>query len=763
MQKLFKNLPYIICYVIAFALGMKQLREPDVWWQLLSGRWMIEHGQITKTDMFSFTMAGKPWINVKWLYEIFAAGLEKLAGPEGVILLQSVVNVLIVYLLFKTLKIFSKQLAQPVSKFFTVLSVMLFLAIVEYRMAGRPEMMSHLLCAIYVFILLRDPRMQWKSIAILVLLQCLWANMHEGYPVGMVIIGTAAAGSLLAYMLTRQKEYLQQSGRVFIIFIAAGLAILLNPNTVQLWKQPFEIYRQVWANKYTTELYSYKDIAYWTIEAKCHIVLLVLVVAFWVWRLFNARRTNTLAKFKNPVILGYLLLIPLFAYLSLTANRNIPFAQIILFPSIPIMLTWMVMRFKLEQKKYLLPIAKCSAVIASVIGVVFYITIVTNRFYKFTKSPNRFGIHVSMLHNPTGAADFIKKYHVKGPVFSDYFVSSYLLWSLYPDFRSYIDLRDLDVFPTAFFDDYFSLYTNPQKFYELDKKYNFSYVVISTSQLSALLQDMYWGETFNLMYLDPVVCVFLKQNEQNKALNSDFTLQKLFNWPAEIEDPSWASALTKLFNPTVAYEEEDEKNSPLKAAMFFNSVKNYPTSLKVLLPAIVDFADNAEANYTLGQTYMQFATAVEEQDERARKADSARIYLDIARDLDPNYAPVYSSLANLEMMYGNYDKAKDDFEKFVELDNTNDYIYFLLGVCYRNIWDKSGNVKFRDDVITCMKRSVELNPQNGKAYLYLSESYFSAGDKEKARQYLKQAIKSDNPLMPAEQNMMQKMRTQLGM
>src|SRR5579871_1263141 len=135
MQRRLKYIPYILCYLIAFVLAMKQLREPDIWWQLLSGRWMLQHGQITRTDVFSYTMAGHTWINVKWLYEIEIAFLEKLFGAEGVLLMQGIVNIAIVFFLLKAQKNLSKQLNKPVSVFFAALSILIFLAIVEYRMA----------------------------------------------------------------------------------------------------------------------------------------------------------------------------------------------------------------------------------------------------------------------------------------------------------------------------------------------------------------------------------------------------------------------------------------------------------------------------------------------------------------------------------------------------------------------------------------------------------------------------------------------------
>lgn len=762
MQKTLRKLPYFLCYLCAFVLGMKQLREPDVWWQLLSGRWMLEHGQVTRTDVFSYTMAGKPWINVKWLYEIFIALLEKITGPEGVTILQAVVNVLIVYLLIRTLREVKEQLNIQIPVFAAVIPVLLFLAIVEYRMTGRPEMISHLMATLYLFILWRNPAFEWKKIFWLIPLQCLWANMHEGYPVGMVIIGAFAGGSFITYLINKDKTNLQQAIRISLLFAACAVAILLNPNTIQLWKQPFEIYRQVWANKYTTELYSVMQSEYWTIEAKWHIAVLSSVVLFWIARLLEGRKQKTNSVLFRPVVLSYLLLIPLFGYLSLTANRNIPFAQIVLFPSVPVMLVWLTGKLKLESRGFFAAAAKQSLLIASVVGIIFYISIVTNSFYKYTKSRDKYGIHVSMMHNPSGAANFIKEHKIKGTVFSDYFISSYMLWALHPDFKSYIDLRDLDVFPGKFFDEYFSMYNEPVKFFELDKKYKFNYIVLGKNQLSAVQRELYWGATFNLIYIDPVAAVYLRQVESNAYLNSDYGLQKLYNWPQSAEDHPAAILLTKLFNPAVEYTEEDEANSPIYAAKFYNQVKNYPTAIKLLLPALSQLEDNADAYSTLGTTYMEYASVLTDEKEKKQKTDSARIFLEQAIALDADKPDAYVSLAGLSMNQGNYSEAKGYLEKFVKLDDHNDYMYFLLGMCYRNTWKATGSKDDLEEFRKCMQKSLELNKQNGKAYLYMAEAYKETGDKDEARKNLKLAIASGNPLLEEENKLMEQLKTQLG-
>jgi hypothetical protein len=543
------------------------------------------------------------------------------------------VNVTIVYLLIRTVKYYTQQTKEQISSFAIALSVLLFLVISEYRMAGRPEMTSHLLCTLYLFLLWRDPETNWKKIGWLIPLQCLWANMHEGYPVGIVIAGTAVAGILVSYLITKEKSALQQTLRMLLIFAACVLIILANPNGIQLWKQPFEIYRQVWANKYTTELFSYKDAEYWTIQAKIHIGITVLVFLYWIMQVLSAVKTKQQKAFFTPLITTYLILLPLFTYLSLTANRNIPFAEIVMLPSIAASLVWLAKTIGLSKVGFYQKLEENAGYIGVGLIVIFYISIVSDKFYKLTDSPNRYGIHVSMLHNPTGAANFIKEHDIKGTGFSDYFVSSYMLWDRYPDFKSYIDLRDLDVFPVKFFDDYFGMYNRVQKFDSLDHIYNFNYVLLSTSQLANLQYKLYWKEGYNMIYVDPVCVLFLKSNAANKPLNDNLSIQKLFSWPPAIEDPAWAGLLTKALNPFVSYAREDGSLQAIYAARFYNQVKNYPQAVQQLQPQMGMLEDNAEANREMGKTLMQFANALPPGAEKNRKADSANIYLQRAEEL----------------------------------------------------------------------------------------------------------------------------------
>ncbi|MBK6446242.1 MAG: hypothetical protein IPF81_13385 [Bacteroidetes bacterium] len=46
-------------YLITIAFSIKALKEPDVWWQIRTGEWILEHHQVPVSDVFSYTQSGE--------------------------------------------------------------------------------------------------------------------------------------------------------------------------------------------------------------------------------------------------------------------------------------------------------------------------------------------------------------------------------------------------------------------------------------------------------------------------------------------------------------------------------------------------------------------------------------------------------------------------------------------------------------------------------------------------------------------------------
>ena len=55
---------------LEFIMAKGDLPDPDIWWHLRNAQYLFQHHQLPRYDMYSFTVAGHPWINHEWLAEI---------------------------------------------------------------------------------------------------------------------------------------------------------------------------------------------------------------------------------------------------------------------------------------------------------------------------------------------------------------------------------------------------------------------------------------------------------------------------------------------------------------------------------------------------------------------------------------------------------------------------------------------------------------------------------------------------------------------
>jgi hypothetical protein len=109
MIKLLRLAALVLLFLLAIAFSLKQLVEPDLWWQLRTGEWILQTGDIPRSDAFSFTYPSAPWQNIKWGYELLIAGLSRTLGVEMILMLQVICSCLLVYLLPKLTRTLAPQ------------------------------------------------------------------------------------------------------------------------------------------------------------------------------------------------------------------------------------------------------------------------------------------------------------------------------------------------------------------------------------------------------------------------------------------------------------------------------------------------------------------------------------------------------------------------------------------------------------------------------------------------------------------------------
>ena len=154
-MKALHKISWYLLLAIAFIICLKSVREPDLWWMYKTGDWMLANMQVTYKDPFSYTMEGTNWINVKWLFEVLISFFKNIGGPEMVFVLQGLVAFDIMLLLGKTSsRLSGKQQLEKGASYWAALvfTGMLALLAMDFRFIGRPEMVSHLFTADFLFL-----------------------------------------------------------------------------------------------------------------------------------------------------------------------------------------------------------------------------------------------------------------------------------------------------------------------------------------------------------------------------------------------------------------------------------------------------------------------------------------------------------------------------------------------------------------------------------------------------------------------------------
>ncbi len=502
----------VLLVLVAILFCIRHMGEPDVWWQIRTGAYILEKGAVPKTDVFSYTYAGTEWINVKWLTEVLMAGLSQLFSPELVLLLQILVSLAVLGVLLASLRQFNTLAKLPpgAGRQAALFCLLLLYCGWAFRLNGRPEMMSHLYTCIFLYLFLRlSAKPSTRLLYLFIPLQLGWTNMHEGYGVGMVLLLLFNTGLFFQHFVFKQhRRYTVKELRtIAVVSLLAVLSTAIHPSGVQMILHPVEIYSQLGSNKFTTELFDFKSKEYWQLAGYLQLAF-VASALLGLYRLYKKQR----AVFFR-LGMGYVLVVLALLYLGFSAYRNIPFALFAAFPLSAHLLAGK------SNGKFM-----TWATAALAIGI--YLSVGSGRFYARFLPREKYGLRVDPNRNPIGAAAFLAENNVSGNGFVDYFASSYMLWRI-EGFKTYIDLRDLDIFEPRFIENVQLAYVEPGRitgsglefFSLLDSLDRFTYVsMVNKVELAPFHRYMMRHKAYCLVYADLNSSVYLKRIPQNQVL-----------------------------------------------------------------------------------------------------------------------------------------------------------------------------------------------------------------------------------------------------
>jgi len=203
------------CYLLLLAVGNRLLNDPDTYWQIVLGDWIVSHAQVPHVDTFSATLNGAPWISSQWLAQVLFAQAYAAAGWAGVVVLSATAIAIAQGLLTRFL--LDRLATAPA----LVLSVGGFV-LASPHLVARAHVLALPVMVAWIAGLIRALDERRAPPFMLLPLIALWANLHGGFTFGIVFIAPVALEALWnAAPAERTRVALRWAGFGFLAVAAA--------------------------------------------------------------------------------------------------------------------------------------------------------------------------------------------------------------------------------------------------------------------------------------------------------------------------------------------------------------------------------------------------------------------------------------------------------------------------------------------------------------------------------------------------------------
>ena len=211
------------------------ITDPDYYWHVGYGEWILANGKLPETDFWSWTFNGHPYRLTQWLGEVCMGLANQAAGLLGTSALAALLVTLTMAASYRTARLFlDNRLA--------ALAVAIACNLTLISLACRPHQVTHLGLALLTWIIASYQAGNRQALRWLPLLFALWVNLHGGYAFGLTYLGMVA--TFVAVEAYIQHDTAGLRTRAIPLFLGAGiafLATLLNPYGWGAWQYAIEI------------------------------------------------------------------------------------------------------------------------------------------------------------------------------------------------------------------------------------------------------------------------------------------------------------------------------------------------------------------------------------------------------------------------------------------------------------------------------------------------------------------------------------------
>ncbi|MBN1263448.1 MAG: hypothetical protein JW991_03780 [Candidatus Pacebacteria bacterium] len=384
-----------------FYVAARQFLDPDLGWHLKTGEWIWQNRRLPEKDLFSYTMPDYSWRLHSWSGTLIFYLINQQWGYQGMLLFSSLVLALAFWLAAGPKKI-------VLSWFPLSLASLAGLSFV----APRPRVIGILLAAVVFGCL----RISWSKPAWLLLVPPvfgIWANLHGGFPLGLVIFFWAIISQLILFFKQKKKlsPFLGWLGLAFLFSVGATL---INP-------YGFGFYQEVFGEMAGGQKVHLR-IGEWLPYSQFDPAMIVFTSLFLVLAFFLKK---SLSFWEKTVSFGLLLA-------TLFSARFLIYYLLFALPLL-VRLIKDFLKLVSSHERFQLLVLKKSWFLGGI--VTLFLVSLTGRLISFG------GLSEKRFY-PQGAVAFLGQEKISGNLFSIYNWGGYLIWK-FPGKRVFVDGRML--------------------------------------------------------------------------------------------------------------------------------------------------------------------------------------------------------------------------------------------------------------------------------------------------------------------------------
>jgi len=552
----------LVLLVIAVIIYSQTLPDDyDMWWHLRYGEHYVNgHTWSIDDGAFSWTPTHSRWIYGTWAGSALIWLIHSAAGINGLICFRWLANlsILIFFLLY---------IRRSGEKLSIIHLAAFALVAAAFKLCGtylKPERASDIFFAALLFIYFMGKSGRKRLFLLFPLLFLFWVNVHGAFVTGLMLLALAVVGEMISFLAGRLLQ--KRAGKTTVtarepskpagIFStpalsARGLVTLtvstalsfavtvINPTGLRYPLSILEQYttrgsaadlavQRLWA---WTSMWSHLFPGpaayrfYFTVTAWAILIMAALFFAAWVAQIIRRRCADPAVLLLNVVFF-------LFAMSLCRATLYYP-------------VLWLFSIFYLLDERWrlhLLPDSdsscrgepdpasvKAKPASSRDTGALLSsqpLPAITSMFlfYLFVGIMLHIGIGYGIAIEwqgrldrdfvPAEASRFVVDNRLPAPVFNDYLTGGYLMWSLYPDYKVFVDPRQFpymkEVLP-----DYFAFRDSlsEESLQALQQKYPFRTAIIHHLQEPAMVALFMRSPRFRMVYFDECAAVFVDRRD----------------------------------------------------------------------------------------------------------------------------------------------------------------------------------------------------------------------------------------------------------